>query len=284
MIVDSDEKNLDENFTVYRALPKVGLESIGPFVFFDHIGPVVLHKEKEMKVRAHPHIGLSTLTYLLSGEILHRDSLMNEQLILPGEVNWMTAGEGIVHSERARSDNEPMLLEGVQVWVALPKEEESTAANFKHLTEKEIPTLHQKDLSLKLLAGTFEGLESPVAVHSDLFFLKGWAKSGVSYSSPLKSGVEASVYVLGGVLEVEGQSCHKNQMAVFKNKSEIEFLVKEEAEFIVFGGVPFKEIRHIWWNFVSSDLNKIDLAKKRWKNDEFLPVINECEFIPLPKD
>jgi len=284
MIIQPSEKDLGDDFIVRRSLPRVKKRSIGPFIFWDHMGPVVLQGEKNMKVRAHPHIGLSTLTYLFSGEILHRDSLMNEQIIKPGEVNWMTAGSGIVHSERAESKAEPMLLEGLQLWLALPKEHEEVDPSFSHFKEQNLPLVTEDSLRLRIVAGEWEGKSSPVKVYSPLFLLSGWAKASKFYSKNLDEDQEAALYVVSGSLEVEGAGYEKHSMIVFKKGSKVEFKALEESEFILFGGEAFSEPRHLWWNFVSSDLEKIEKAKEMWKNQQFQDVINENERIPLPKD
>ena len=281
-VIVPKEKDLGDEFVVRRAIPQIQKRSVGPFVFWDHMGPVVLHGEKKMKVRAHPHIGLSTITYLFTGEILHRDNLMNEQVIRPGEVNWMTAGNGIVHSERAESIKEPMLLEGLQVWIALPKEAEEVDASFVHHKEADLPMISEKGLRLRLIAGEWESEKSPLPVYSPLFYLSGWAAAGKVYSKDLTGKQEAALYVVNGSVEVDGNIYGQYSMVVFNQGSKVEFKASEELEFMILGGDVFPETRHIWWNFVSSDKEKIEEAKRKWKNKEYKPVINETEFIPLP--
>lgn len=284
MVIEPKIKDLGDEFVVRRAIPQIKKRFIGPFVFWDHMGPVVLQGEKKMKVRAHPHIGLSTITYLFSGEIVHRDNLMNEQVIRPGEVNWMTAGSGIVHSERAESQGEPMLLEGLQVWIALPKEAEEVSPSFVHHKESDLPMISEEGLRLRLVAGEWGEEKSPLPVYSPMFYLSGWAKEGKSYSKDLSEKQEAALYVVNGSVEVEGEVYNQYSMVVFKQGSKVEFTAKEELEFMILGGDVFPEARHIWWNFVSSEKEKIEEAKKKWKAQQYQPVINETEYIPLPAD
>ena len=282
MIIESKEKDLGDGLVVRRSLPQIKKCRVGPFVFWDHIGSVVLQDEKKMKIRAHPHIGLSAITYLFSGEIVHRDNLMNEQVIRPGEVNWMTSGRGIVHSERAESKGEPMLLEGVQVWVALPKKAEDVAPSFVHHKESDLPMISEEGFRLRLIAGEWSGANSPLPVYSPMFYLNGWAKKGKVYSKDLTKNQEAALYIVNGCVEIEGKEYSRYSMVVFKQGSKIEFRVKEELEFMILGGDVFPETRHIWWNFVSSDKEKIEVAKKKWKDQQYQLVINETEYMPLP--
>jgi redox-sensitive bicupin YhaK (pirin superfamily) len=284
MVIEPKEKDLGDEFVVRRVIPQIKKRMIGPFVFWDHMGPVVLQGDKKMKVRAHPHIGLSTITYLFSGEIVHRDSLMNEQVIRPGEVNWMTAGSGIVHSERAESQGEPMLLEGLQVWIALPKEAEEVSPSFVHYKEADLPLISEESLRLRLVAGEWGEHKSPLPVYSPMFYLSGWAKKGKYYTKPLAENQEAALYVVNGSVKVEGQTYDQYSMVVFNKGTKLEFTADEELEFMILGGDSLPETRHIWWNFVSSDKEKIEAAKIKWKEQRFPPVINETEHIPLPSE
>ena len=281
--IKSKEKDLGDGFVVRRSIPQIGLKSVGPFVFWDHMGPSIIKGDQKMKVRSHPHIGLSTITYLLSGEIVHRDSLMNEQVIRPGEVNWMTAGSGIVHSERSES-SEPMLLEGLQVWLALPKEHEDIDPSFVHEKETVLPVLNGKGWRLKLIAGEFSGKKSPLPVYSPLFYLNGWMEKGASFEHQLSHNEEAALYVINGRVDFEGVAFERFDLIVFNTGQKVSFKAEQETEFMIFGGEPFPEKRHIWWNFVSSDKAKIEEAKEKWKNREFPDVINEVEYIPLPEN
>lgn len=276
------ESDLGDNFVVRRSLPRAQKRLVGPFIFWDHMGPVVLQGKKEMKVRAHPHIGLSTITYLFSGRILHRDSLGNEQYIKPGEVNWMTAGKGIVHSERAKFD-EPTTLEGIQLWLALPKEHEDVAPSFVHHKEKDLPLIDHGPTSMRLIAGKALGVSSPVPVYSDLFYFSGEFKEEGEFHYDLGEKQEAGLYIIEGDFEEGDQSFERFHMITFKKGSEIRLKANKGARFMFFGGEVFPEGRTIWWNLVSSDPEKIEKAKDDWKNGRFDSVINEEEFIPLPE-
>lgn len=282
IIIDPKVKDLGDDFEVRRSLPQVRKRMVGPFVFWDHMGPVVLKGDKAMKVRSHPHIGLSTITYLFSGEIMHRDSLGNEQIIRPGEVNWMTAGNGIVHSERASSEKE-MTLEGIQLWVALPQESEDVDPSFVHIKESELPLIKKNVCDVRLVAGSLYGEASPLPVFSKMFYCQVKAQEKGSFGVFLEGNEEAGVYVTKGRVSVEGHALEKFQMVVFKLGAKTTLEVEKDAEYMFFGGVPFGEGRHMWWNFVSSDKDKIEEAKIKWRDDLYPAVINENERIPLPK-
>lgn len=283
MVIEPRKSDLGDNFIVRRLLPYMKKRMVGPFIFWDHMGPTTLSAQKEMKVRAHPHIGLSTITYLFSGEIMHRDSLGNEQLIRPGEVNWMTAGKGIVHSERAKTELE-MELEGIQLWVALPAQSEDVEPSFVHVKEDSLPLIETQGASLRLIAGSALEKVSPLPVFSDLFYLCGTSKNGHEFHFDLKENQEGAIYVVQGEIEIEKKSFERFSLITFKKGSSIDFLTKKDALFMIFGGEVFPEKRNIWWNFVSSDKEKIEKAKKMWINQEFSPVINEDEYIPLPEN
>ena len=276
------EKDLGDNFLVRRSLPIVGQKSVGPFVFWDHMGPVELLGDKELKVRSHPHIGLATITWLFSGEILHRDSLGNKQFIKPGEVNWMTAGNGITHSERTRSERDPIHLEGIQLWLALPKDKEDIDASFYHCKEEDVPQLNLSNAQMRLIAGSIEGQKSPVPVYSNLFYLNGSIKSSNAFSYDLPEGIEAAIYIVNGEVKIENETKTRFDMIVFKKGSKVEFETLSNCEFMMFGGEPFPEKRFMYWNFVSTSEQKIEEAKKRWENKEFPKTIDEKEYTPLP--
>jgi redox-sensitive bicupin YhaK (pirin superfamily) len=282
-IIVPNESDLGDNFVVRRSLPKAKKRLVGPFIFWDHMGPVVLQGDNSMKVRAHPHIGLATITYLFSGSILHRDSLGNEQYIRPGEVNWMTAGKGIAHSERANFE-EPTTLEGIQLWVALPREHEEVDPSFVHHKEKDLPLLESGPASLRLIAGSALGHQSPVPVYSDLFYFAGEFKKSGSLTFNLGENQEAGLYVIEGTIDCEGQTFERYNLITFKKGSELSFSASEGARFMLFGGDVFPEGRTIWWNFVSSNPERIEKAKDDWSSDRFGKVINETEFIPLPEN
>ena len=283
-IISPQPHELGPNFSVNRMLPRASKRAIGPFVFWDHMGPVTIRTGEEVSVRPHPHIGLSTLTYLFSGEILHRDSLGIEQSIRAGEVNWMTAGQGIAHSERTL----PLLdslkgkaVHGIQIWVALPREKEEMEPSFHHFPASQIPSWENHGTKFHLIAGEFFGKVSPVPVHSPLFYLNVFLPKGSTLKVPLQ-GEEAGIYPISGSLKLAEQIVEPKHLAVLEQTAEMEAL--EDSHFMLFGGVPLPEPRHMWWNFVHSSQDKIEAAKVRWKEGKFGQVIRETEFIPLPSD
>lgn len=278
------QKDLGDGFVVRRSLPSLAKKNVGPFVFWDHMGPVEFKAPQEMLVRVHPHIGLATITYLFSGRILHRDSLGNEQWIRPGEVNWMTAGRGIAHSERSFAEDPPQKLEGIQLWLALPKESEEVEPSFVHHKESSLPEIIQLGIRLRLIAGAAFGQESPIPVYSDLFYMQARMEAGAYFSMDLKPGHEAAVYVIDGEIEHEGQIYRRFDMICFRVSTAMSFTVLQEAQLMLFGGEIFPEPRHVWWNFVSSRKERIEQAKADWQADRFGVVPNESQRIPLPEN
>ena len=284
IVITPKAKDLGDNFVVRRSLPDSRKRMIGPFIFWDHMGPVKIFKDIDMTVRAHPHIGLATITWLFSGEIMHRDSLGNEQAIKPGEVNWMTAGNGISHSERASSFNSEMTLEGIQLWLALPKEFDDIDASFYHCKQEDVPKIENEEMSLSLIAGSAFGLKSPVPVYSDLFYLNGEICAHTNFEYELADKSEGAIYIVNGEVEVEGDKFEKYSLISFKKGTSINFKAVVDTKIMIFGGEVFPEKRFIWWNFVSTSSEKIEMAKRRWSEDDFGTVINETERIPLPND
>lgn len=282
LVIRPKEKDIGDGFFVRRSLPHIQKKMVGPFIFWDHMGPAELTEGKPLIVRAHPHIGLSTITYLFRGEILHRDSLGNEQVIRPGEVNWMTAGEGIVHSERSFFNSPTMNLEGIQLWLALPKEFEKVSPSFVHHKEEELPKIAHDKISLRLIAGEVHAVKSPLPVFSPLFYIQGRAHQDAIYTYQLKQNEEAAIYICQGGAEVNGKSYPKYTMIIFKPAAMVEISLYSGCEFMFFGGDVLAEDRYIWWNFVASDRGLIEQAKNKWKNFKFPSVVNESEFIPLP--
>lgn len=287
-VIRAKEKDLGDGFIVRRSLPHVQRRMVGPFIFWDHMGPVDIGPKedgslREMSVRSHPHIGLSTITYLFSGEIWHRDSLGNELPIRPGEVNWMTAGRGITHSERSSSPKELRRLEGIQLWLALPKEHEDIEASFVHKKESELPILQQDSCQLRLVAGEYEGKKSPLPVYSSLFYLAGEGSSkGGPLTHTFAKNEEAAVYIVSGKVSIEGQIYDPGSLVVLKNGASLKMKLGADARFMIFGGEALPEPRHIWWNFVSSSKERIAQAKADWKDGRFPKTIHEEERIPLP--
>ena len=276
-----------DGFTVRRALPSAHRRMVGPFIFFDLLGPAVLAAGDGFDVRPHPHIGLATVTYQMTGEVIHRDNLGAVQAIRPGEVNWMTAGSGIVHSERTPASvrRDGGSLYGIQAWVALPKALEETAPAFFHHAAEEIPAFDAEGVSLSLLAGTSDGLTSPVATLSDMVYADVSLAAKARYRVPADH-VERAIYVLAGSVEVVGQtgSFEAHELVIFRPGREIVLRARSEARFMLIGGEPFPEARHVYWNFVSSSMDRIEQAKADWRERRFPSVPGEHEFIPLPED
>lgn len=272
------------NFMVGRLLPFTRKRAVGPFVFLDHMGPVCLSDQQNMDIPPHPHIGLSTLTYLFEGSVMHRDSLGIEMEIKPGQVNWMTAGKGIVHSERTpeylRASDK--MMHGLQIWVAMPKDLENMEPSFYHASEEEIPTWENDGVSYKLIAGTAFGHQSPVPVYSKLFLLELKSTVGQTIKIGHELFGEVAIYILEGSIENEGISYESKRILVAKQDELCEFTLKENSTIYIFGGEPFPEERFIYWNFVSSSKETIDEAKLKWKEQTFPKIPGETGFVPLP--
>lgn len=273
------------NFMVGRLLPFRRKRAVGPFVFIDHMGPADLKDYENLDVPPHPHIGLSTLTFLFEGSIMHRDSLGTEMEITPGAVNWMTAGRGVVHSERTpeylrTSDKR---LHGLQIWVALPKELEQTEPSFTHIEASEIPQWEQDGVSFKLIAGEAFARKSPVPVYSPLYFIeiKSTKAAQINIGDDLFG--ESALYILEGSIKSDGNTYDEKQILVAKDSKLCQFEISENSTIYIFGGEPFPEERYIHWNFVSSDQAIIEKAKHDWLEQRFPKVPNETDFVPLPE-
>ncbi len=285
-----EEKAADiGNFLVGRLLPFREKRAVGPFVFIDHMGPAALNQYQNLDVPPHPHIGLTTLTYLFEGSIQHKDSLGSDIEIKPGAVNWMTAGKGVVHSERTpeylrKSDKN---LHGFQIWVGLPKSLEQSEPTFHHTEANEIPEWSEGSLQYKLIAGELFGRKSPVPVHSNLFFLEVKSKERQKINIGKDLFGEAAMYILEGTVHIEENEFGGKQLLVAKNATLCEFEIGENATVYLFGGDPFDEERFIFWNFVNSDKEIIEQAKLNWhqQNHDAFPLVHgdEEEFVPLPK-
>lgn len=274
------------NFMVGRLLPFRGKRMVGPFIFIDHMGPVNMNDHQNMDVPPHPHIGLSTLTYLFEGSVQHKDSLGTDIEIKPGQVNWMTAGKGIVHSERTPGylRHSDKAMHGLQIWVALPKELEQMEPSFSHTEENDLPHWQTDGVSYRLIAGKLFDKESPVPVYSPLYFLeiKTDTKQTVQIGKDLYG--EAGVYILGGKINLEGNTYDPKELLVAKDSKLLEFEMEADTTVYIFGGEPFPEERHIYWNFVASSLELIENAKNKWREQSYTPVPGETEFIPLPPE
>lgn len=274
------------NFMVGRLLPFEGKRMVGPFIFIDHMGPAHLSGEENMDIPPHPHIGLSTLTYLFEGCIMHRDSLGTEVEIRPGQVNWMTAGSGIVHSERTpeRLRHQEKQLHGLQIWVALPKELEEMECSFFHADEEELPSWTEQGVSYRLIAGSYGGRRSPVPVFSPLYLLEIKSGQACSLSPGEHLYGEAGLYILEGSVSGEGHTFGPRQLLVAKNSKLCSFHMEAGTTVYIFGGEPLPEERLIYWNFVATDHRHIEDAKEKWKAGGFVPVPGETDFVPLPPE
>ena len=272
------------SFEVRRALPSDKRQMIGPFIFFDQMGPAEFLLGNGMDVRPHPHIGLSTVTYLFDGEIMHRDSLGTELPIRPGELNWMTAGRGIVHSERTaqRLRTVGSKLFGIQSWVALSATDEETAPDFVHYDAGEMPVLSERGTTVRVIAGSILGATSPVKTSSPMFYADVALDAGSSM--PLDPAYEErAIYTVSGEIEISGDVFKQAQLLIFRPGDRITIRASTDARFMMLGGEPMDGPRIIWWNFVSSRKDRIEQAKADWKAARFDTVPNDSEFIPLPE-
>ncbi|HEX7061009.1 MAG TPA: pirin family protein [Woeseiaceae bacterium] len=271
-------------FEVRRALPSSQARMVGPFVFFDQMGPAVLAPGQGLDVRPHPHIGLATVTYVFEGEILHRDSLGSVQPIRPGEVNWMTAGRGIVHSERsddAQRRAESKLF-GIQTWVALLKAEEETEPAFAHHGADELPQIEDGGARVRLITGSLYGERSPVRTHSGMFYADAQLAAGSRLPVPAEHE-ERAIYVATGAVDIAGRTFDAGRLLVLRPGDEITVSSVAPARVMLLGGEPMDGPRHVWWNFVSSSEERIHAAAEDWRAGRFPRVPGETEFIPLPE-
>ncbi len=274
------------NFMVGRLLPFRSKRSVGPFVFVDHMGPSEVGPEKYMDVNQHPHIGLSTLTYLFNGEIMHHDSIGSVKRITPGSVNWMTAGNGIVHTERTPEDlrnGQTHVVHGYQMWIALPKELEDINPSFHHVPADEIPSWITESFKFSLVAGEGYGKKSPVPVHSPLFLIDLIATKSdkLKIAGELKG--EIGVNVVKGEVTLGGETLSEGNLLISKTKDLCELEVSEGTHLLVFGGEVLPEPRFIDWNFVSSSKDKVKEARIKWRNKEFDMISGDDSYVPLPK-
>ena len=271
-------------FEVRRVLPAGERRMVGPFIFFDQMGPVTLKAGSGIDVRPHPHIGLATVTYLFEGELQHRDSLGSVQAIRPGDINWMTAGRGIVHSERTPEALRmaPSRLFGIQVWVALPRAQEEVAPSFVHHGGETLPVLDGKGVKMRLMIGSLHGARSPVSTLSSMVYADVALAAGARLAVPAEHP-ERALYVVEGVLDVSGRSFGVSQLLLLRRGVEVTVTASESARLLILGGEPIDGPRHIWWNFVSSSSERIAQAKSDWKAGRFPPVPGETEFTPLPE-
>jgi redox-sensitive bicupin YhaK (pirin superfamily) len=286
IVIQAREAAISKAVKVKRILPFRLRRMVGPFIFLDHAGPIenMPAEPSSLDVLPHPHIGLSTVSYLFGGQVTHRDSLGVEQIIRPGEVNWMTAGSGIAHSERFE---DPSSLTGglemIQTWVALPEKDEETAPSFNNYIPDQLPVFTDKGVWMRLIAGNAFGLKNEVRTNSPLFYLHVVLQQGATFSLP-KEHEERGVYIAKGSIELSGITYHAGQMLVFNKQADPTLLAKEHTTIMLLGGEPLGE-RFIWWNFVSSRKERIEQAKEDWKQGRIiLPPNDNKEFIPLPDD
>jgi redox-sensitive bicupin YhaK (pirin superfamily) len=272
-------------FSVRRVLPAAGMQTIGPFIFFDHMGPAVFQPGSGVDVRPHPHIGLATVTYLFDGAFMHRDSLGTAQVIRPGDVNWMVAGRGIVHSERTPQEERKVpggaSIHGIQTWIALPKSHEEIEPSFAHHPSRTLPEILQRGCALRLIAGEAFGQRAPASVYSRIFYLDARLEAGATAPVPADH-IERAAYVASGEIEVDGTRYGTGQMLAFARATEVSVVAPVASRIMLFGGDPVDAPRHIWWNFVSSSQERIERAKLDWRDERFAPVPGETERIPLP--
>ena len=271
------------NFEVHRALPSRHRQMVGPFIFWDQMGPGEFLTNQGVDVRPHPHIGLSTVTYLFSGSLDHKDSLGFDERILPGDVNVMTAGSGIVHSERTGQDvrENPSDLFGIQSWLALPKDQEERAPAFAHTDKLELPELEYEGMKARVIMGDLWGKTSNVITFSDTLYLDIYLETGAVFELPAETE-ERGIYALSGEIEIAGIVHQPNQLLVFRPRDSIVVKALSPTRMMVLGGEAMDGPRHIWWNFVSSDKDRFEQAKDDWRNGKFATVKGDDEFIPLP--
>ncbi len=271
-------------FSVARVLPHRLARHVGPFVFFDHICPARFAAGQGIDVRPHPHIGLATVTYLFDGAQEHRDNLGSVQTIRPGDVNWMTAGRGIAHSERTPSIERAAghAMHGIQTWVALPQHAEEAAPSFHHHSARDLPQIDRDGVRLRLIAGNAFGERSPVTTFSEMFYLAAEFSAGSALTLPPEH-VERALYSTDASLLVGGAEIPAGNLALLAPGENVEIRANAATRVLLLGGAPLDGERHLWWNFVSSSRERIERAKGEWKSGQFAQVAGETELIPLPE-
>lgn len=271
------------DFTVRRALPDRRRQRVGPFIFFDHMGPAQFDPGTGVDVRAHPHIGLATITYLFEGEILHRDSLGYVQPIRPGAVNWMTAGRGIVHSEKVTEEilASGQRLHGLQTWVALPTEAEQAEPSFEHYPAADIPAVEADGAQVRVILGSAFGVSSPVSTHSETLYVEAVLERGQSVVIP--EAEELAVYVVEGSVAINREFVDAGVLAVLQSGASGTVTAETAARVMFAGGDALQGERFIWWNFVSSSREHIEQARQNWREQRFDTVPGEADYVPLPE-
>lgn len=283
--LDGKVHDLGGGFQVRRVLPQRQQRMVGPFIFLDHMGPIIKKPDQNIDVRPHPHIGLSTLTYLFEGRSVHRDSLGEQIVILPGDVNLMTAGLGIVHSERSHEDDRAIAqsIHGLQFWIALPDDLEDCEPRFQNCPKSKIPVDENEDRIISIVVGSAFNQKSPVHESSPTLFLDIQAKNDFMFANT-NPEFQIGFYVVSGRVYHDSNYINQNQIMIFEPNEWSQLKIEKGSRIAVLGGLKFSTTRHMWWNFVSSSKEKIEEAKKRWKAGRFPKVPNETEFIPLPEN
>ena len=285
LVIEERSRDIGD-FLVGRLIPFRKKRMVGPFIFIDHMGPSKVGPGHYLDIGQHPHIGLSTLTYLFEGEILHRDTLGTVQKVAPGAVGWMTAGRGIVHTERtppAQRDGGEYPVHGFQIWVALPKTLEDMEPVFSYTPAQELPSWEENGVHFTLVAGEGYGRQSPVPVYSELFMIQVKSREKTALNIEGKVRGEIGICVVEGYIEACDERIDKGNLLVSKEEDTCHLVIGEDTHLLLFGGKPFEEERFIYWNFVASEEEKIEDAKRRWANREFEMVPGEKGYIPLPK-
>ena len=283
IVIDARPRDLG-GFSVRRVLPSPRRRLIGPFIFFDHMGPAVFEPGHGMDVRPHPHIALATVTYLFDGEIIHKDNLGSDQAIRPGDVNWMTAGRGIAHSERTGPETRAKGsgLHGIQAWVALPQKHEETDPTFTHYPSRDIPAVTRPGAQLRVIAGSAFGATSPVEVFMPTLYVEAILDGGADLALPTDHE-ERAAYIVSGSITCDAHEFVEGTMLIFRPGTSPAIHANEASRVMILGGAKIDGERHIWWNFVSSSEARIEQAKRDWKEGRFAKVPGDDEFIPLPE-
>lgn len=282
-ILQPHEKDLGGGFNVRRSLPAASQRAVGPFIFFDHMGPVTIRPDNNFDVRPHPHINLATVTYLFEGAMQHHDSLGFMQRIEPGAINWMTAGSGIAHSERRPQDlaDREYRLHGLQLWAALPAADEECAPSFSHTPAHAIPVFTAADFTVRVLIGAAFGLQSPVKTFSETLYLDIAAQVGAVIQLDA-TAPEMAIYAVDHAIDIDGELIPAQHMAILDVSQRAVITAPQGARFVLIGGESLG-YRHMYWNFVSSRRERIEQAKDDWREQRFAKVPGEHEFIPLPQ-
>ena len=282
-IIQTRQAKISEQNVVKRVLPFRSRRSLGPFCFLDHMGPMIIPDDRSGDVLSHPHIGLETVTYLFSGQLYHRDSLGNRQVIKPGDVNWMTAGRGIAHSERNVFEAHDIQLHGLQAWVALPKQQEDCDPAFVHYPSSALPKFKIDQTEVNLVTGEFLGHNSPVKTYFDTLYVSLKINHSSSFSF-FNKYEELGFYLVDGSVQIDNEIFEQPTLIVFKPNHEIKITSIRNTIGVLIGGQKLPEPRFMFWNFVSTDKDKIEKAKASWKSGQFAKVIDETDIIPLPEN